>query len=295
LIPGLKIVCYLLAVVLLGVILAPWLYWAGRWAAEYEGFEFLAETDFQRYFNRSILIAAFVLLPPTLRWIGLTRLRTLGLIRNPARWVHLFGGFSVAVILMALLGILLLALGIYELKTAIPWIELAQLLLTAWCVALLEEFLFRGAILGLFRQSLTTGPAMVAVSAIFSIIHFLKPPEEKIATVTWFSGFELLPHVFWQFTEPLMVLAGFTTLFTLGMLLAHARVSTASLWLSIGLHAGLVFGKMGFSKCTKRLSEALPWFGDNLLVGIASILVLLLLWLIVWILFLRGPNRSFDL
>jgi len=57
-------------------------------------------------------------------------------------------------------------------------------------------------------------------------------------------------------------------LFFIGCILADARVLTHSLWLSIGLHAGWIFGSGTFSLLARRQALALPWLGKNLLVGI---------------------------
>ena len=70
---------------MLGAILAPWLFWAGQYASHFQYLAFFANTDFQRYFNRSILVSAFLLLIPLLRSIGLQRLRNLGLRNDPRR------------------------------------------------------------------------------------------------------------------------------------------------------------------------------------------------------------------
>jgi membrane protease YdiL (CAAX protease family) len=152
--------------------------------------------------------------------------------------------------------------------------------------------LFRGAILGLVRQTLTTGPAAVFVSALFSIVHFLNPERDQIVTVSWYSGFELLPHAFWRFSDPLIVLGGFTAIGILGLLLAHATIRTSSLWLGIGVHSGLIFSKMGLNKVTKRVQDATPWFSNDITVGIGSILILLVLWSLIWLVYLRGEPDS---
>jgi len=193
---------------------------------------------------------------------------------------------------MSALGACLLALDICELKNPFPWRLLPPILLTAISVALIEEALFRGAILGLVRQTIPTVPAAIFVSALFSIVHFLNPARERIAVVHWFSGFELLPHAFWKFSDPLMVLGGFATIGILGLLLAHATIRTSSLWLGIGIHSGLIFSKMGFNKVTKKIQDVTPWFGGDITVGIGSVLILLLLWLLIWIIYLRGKSDS---
>lgn len=277
---------------MLGAILAPWLFWAGQYVSRFNSLGFLANTDFQRFFNRAVLVSAFLLLIPLLRWIGLQRLQNLGLRKNPQGIPHLLGGFLISACTMSALGASLLGLDICELKDPFPWDLLLPILLTAISVALIEEALFRGAILGLVRQTIPTLPAAIFVSALFSIVHFLNPAREQIAVVCWYSGFELLPHAFWKFSEPLTVLGGFTTIGILGLLLAHATVRTSSLWLGIGIHSGLIFSKMGFNKVTKKIRDVTPWFSGDITVGIGSVLILLLLWLLIWIIYLRGKSDS---
>jgi uncharacterized protein len=292
LIAGLKVIVYLTGTVLLGAAMAPVLFWAGHWSSRLHALQFLAETDFQRFFNRSVLIAAFALLAPVLHWIGPRQLRHLGLRPNPRRWDHLLGGFLVPVSLLFLLGLGMVLGRAFELKAALPWNTLPRILLSAVVVAAIEETLFRGAILGLVRQSMAAGPAAIVVSVIFAVVHFLKPARNEISVVTWHSGFDLLPQLFRQFSEPYLVLGGAVSLFVLGLLLADATVKTSSLWLSIGLHAGFVFGKMGFNKLTIRTADLSPWFDQNLTVGVGSILIVLSVWLLVWLIFLRDRSGS---
>ena len=145
------------------------------------------------------------------------------------------------------------------------------------CVALIEEALFRGAIFGLFRRSLPPLAALFCVTFIFAAVHFLKPLDSfTVPQVTWLSGFTVLPYLFHQFGEPMTLLAGFTTIFTLGWVVGAATLRTRSLWLGIGFHAGLVFVKMSFSKFTKRDAEYLPWVGDKLEIGLVPVAVLAL-------------------
>jgi uncharacterized protein len=285
---ALKIVTYLIGTVVVGATIAPWLFWAGQYASRFQQLGFLASTDFQRYFDRSVLIAAFLLLLPILKWIGWGRLKSFGLRSNPRRISHLLGGFVISAATVFALTLFLSWVDVLEIKDPLPWNLLPPILLTAISVAVIEETLFRGAILGLVRQTLTTCPAAVLVSALFSIVHFLNPERQSIETVTWYSGFELLPHTFWRFSDPLNVLGGFIAIGILGLLLAHATIRTSSLWLAIGIHAGLVFSKMGLNKVTKRVQDLTPWFGSDVTVGFGSILILLFLWSVIWLVYLRG-------
>jgi uncharacterized protein len=289
---GVKIICYFLSVVLLGALLAPPLYWLGQASAHVGVLHFLKDTDFQRYFSRAILVSAFLLLPLTVRWIGLGSFHDLGLIRNPARWRDLVAGFLLAVAVTIVLGLIAIQLGVYAWKARLPWQLALRVFPAALAAAVIEEFLFRGAILGLLRQSLKTIPAIVFVSALFSIIHFLRPADGQIQLVHWYSGFELIGRLFWRFRDPILVGGGFITIFILGLLLAHSTVLTRSLWLPIGLHAGTVFAKMSFNKLAKQFTTAPPWFGPELTVGLGSVVMLLFLWLLVWVLFRRRGFAS---
>jgi uncharacterized protein len=287
---GLKILGYLVATVFLGAVLAPWLFWVGQSLSHYKFLYFLGSTDFQRYFNRAVLMAAFLLLIPLLRLIGLRRFQDLGLQKNPRRYLHLVGGFLISSVILTALGVCFLRFDVFELKDPTPWNLLPPILVSSVAVALIEEALFRGAILGLIRQTLANAPAALFVSALFSAVHFLSPPKEQIRVVHWYSGFELLPHSFWRFTDPWAVLGSGVTLAILGLLLAHATLKTSSLWLAIGIHSGLIFSKMGFNKVTNKIQNLAPWFGGDITSGIGSILIMLFLWLVIWLLYLHGKS-----
>ncbi len=279
-----RIIAYFAGVVLLGALLAPPLYWAGNALAARGSFTFLGEVSFQRYFNRAALIAAIALLWPAVRSLQIKGWRDLGL-GPDARWrQHALAGFLIGAGLVAALALIYVPLGFYRWKPQLPWEKLPGIALSSIVVAVIEECLFRGAILGLFRRALRPFAALLWVTAIFSILHFLKPDDDfTIARVGWLSGFTLLPHVFHQFAEPMTLLAGFTTIFTLGWVLGCATLRTRSLWMGIGLHAGVVFVKMGFAKFTKRDAELLPWVGSELQIGLVPVAVLALGGVLVWL------------
>ena len=274
-----KILLYFVAVIVLGALLAPPLYWGGHALASRGLLNFLKEVELQKFFNRAVLVAALALLWPMVRWLRLDGVGGLGLERNPAWKTHLGVGFGIAALCVGLLATGYIFGDVYHWKKTLPWGKSPPLLLSAAVVALLEEGLFRGGILGLFRRTMSPGLAIFFTSAIFSAVHFLKPDDAvKVETVTWLSGFGLIPHMFHQFAEPLLLLGGFTTIFVLGLLLADVTVRTRSLWLPIGFHAGLVFVKMAFSKLTKREDAHLPWIGEELQIGLVPVAALLLGW-----------------
>ncbi len=275
-----KILAYFAAVILLGALLAPPLYWLGQTVASHGVMQFLAETDFQKFFNRGMLIAAIVLIWPAVKWLRIGSVRELGLEQDKRRWNRFAAGFLIGGLVVAVLAAAYIGADVYRWKKVLAWDKLPPLLLSALVVGLLEESLFRGAILGLFRRSLSPWAAVLANGLVFSAVHFLKPDDSvEITKVDWLAGFDLVPHVFHQFSEPTLLLAHFITLLVLGLMLADVTIRTRSLWLAIGLHAGLVFVKMSFSKFTKREEVHLPWIGERLEVGLVPVAAMLLMWL----------------
>jgi membrane protease YdiL (CAAX protease family) len=264
-----KIVLFFAAAIALGAALAPALFQLGRGLPYFSGFEF------EKYFTRSVVIAAVALIYPLVRWLRVPGWRDLGFRPDPRWRSNLGAGFAASFLPMVALGAVLLGLEVYRLKSEIPWGAFGRIALTAATVAALEESLFRGVFLSLVARSTGALAANLSTSALFSIIHFLKPPADTIPpeSVRWSSGFELIPAVFHQFGQPMLLLGGFATLFAVGATLAFATQRSGSLWLAIGLHAGWVLGPMGFSKMTKRINrDTLPWVGPSLAVGIAALI-----------------------
>ena len=223
-----KIFGYFAAVIVLGALLAPPLYWAAQWLAGHGVFPALAEFKFQKFFNRAALISALLLLWPVVRALRIGGWRDLG-IEPDARWrQHLLAGFLIAGLAVAAMAFAYVQLGIYRIRDVIAWHKILLVALSAVTVAFLEEALFRGAIFGLLRRSLRPLVALFWVTALFAIVHFLKPDESyDPGPVGWLSGFDLIPHTFHQFADPMTLLAGFTTLFALGWLCGDARCARA--------------------------------------------------------------------
>lgn len=245
------------------------------------------DANFSKVSNRAILLTGLILLWPLLRSLRIRSLADIGLQRNPLRFRDFAAGWLISVAVMLVLGLGLLHFGVYRLQEAPRWKELLSIFFSGLSVAFLEEWIFRGAILGSFRRYARDYSALLAVSALFSILHFLKSPAHAIASeeVHWFSGFAILPQRFQQFEQPLLLLGGFTTLFLFGWVAGWAAIRTRSLALGMGFHAGMVFGKMGFNRVTTRpkgMRELLPWIGEDITVGIVGIGVLLLVGGLLW-------------
>ena len=279
-----KILLYLLATVALAAAIAPPLFWMGRAVGAQFGIRVFVESDFPRYFNRAILIAAVALLWPLARSLRVGGFSSLGLQPDAKRGRHLTAGLAISLGVMFALVAFLLQRGLYKMRSDFALRQLVPILGSAAGASVVEELLFRGALLGLLRRTLQKYTALFFVSALYSIVHFVQPPQIEIApeTVNVFSGFALLPDVFWRFAQPIEVLYGFSTLFLLGWILGYSAIETRALWFSIGIHAGCIVGKFGAGKLTKRTGDAMPWFGKDLVTGIGPLLALGAMGLIVW-------------
>ena len=124
-----KILLYLTAVLALGAVLAPALYNLGKAVVGFRVVQpdsggigaylhrVLSGSDFKRYFNRAMMLAALICLYPLLKSLQVKR-SDLGLEKNP-RWLAQFGvGFVVAAAFLLIMGGVYLWMNIF--KTHVP-------------------------------------------------------------------------------------------------------------------------------------------------------------------------------
>jgi uncharacterized protein len=282
-----KLFAYFFAVVLGGALLAPPLFWSAHRFST-----FFAKYDFESFFHRALLICALAFLWPLLRSLRFHSFRDLQLDKNRHALRDVVAGILLAAIPLLVGFVVLIATRIFLLKNAIPGSSLGTVMAAAIVVPLIEELFFRGLLLGILLRSLRPVVAMLITSAFFAIVHFLKAPPRTSESVTWFSGFHSIANSFAQFADPMMMLAGFTTLFLIGWILADARLRTRSLFLPIGLHSGWIFVAGVVGKVTKRETIILPWLGPNLLTGLLPLALGLITWalMIGWLRYANRPH-----
>lgn len=272
---------YAIAVVLLGALCAPWLFWTVQWmGAHVAAAKWLAEQPFRRIFNRSVMIIALVGLWPLLRNIGIRSWNDLGYVPSRNWWKHVligfalgFGSLVIAVGISVALGGRSLALD----KSAGETVgALVRYTLVGIVVALIEETFFRGALQGAFQRGMNVVVAVILTSLIYSALHFLKPKGVNISAgeITWSSGFTCLAGIVTRSFTGHDVLVGLVTLFLAGCILGLAYAKTRALYLSIGLHAGWVLA-----------NESARWFGAGRIVEdvIAWPVLALLLMVVGWL------------
>jgi membrane protease YdiL (CAAX protease family) len=277
-----KILLYLVVVVFLGAILSPPIYWILHETVDF---------PFYRYLSRVTQVTAIVLLGPLLFWLGIRSTRDFGLERNSRAAKEALTGFVLALVPGALLAAAYLAFDVYRIKQDVIPLLLSRIALTAGFVALVEEFLFRGVLLGLAAKAFGRWPAAVGVSLVFAGIHFLRPGKQPDTAVEWWSGLAQIARVFDAAPPPTLLLSGFVSLSVAGMILAVATFWTRSLWLAIGLHAGWIFCQQAvqwLARYRVKPADALmPWVGPNVVsgavpTGLLPLGVLLLTGIGVW-------------
>ncbi len=283
---------------LLAALLLPWVYQGGKWLAEYAQVHELprlldsvagscGRAGIDRFFDRCLLFSALVLLPfltRRIRRIGQdSDRREVGFTHFSRRAVALqiLTGFVIAGGFLWAMGIVLDMAGVYALKDQPPAAGklLGKVLIPAVAAPLVEEWLFRGVLLGLWLRFAKPAAACVGTSLLFAFVHFLKPPDGSLLLdpTHVFSGFELLGKILLHFTDPLFFVTDFATLFVVGLILAWARVRTGALWFSIGLHAGWVAAFKGFNLLYSSAENhpLQPWgVGDSLRSGVLPMLAL---------------------
>jgi membrane protease YdiL (CAAX protease family) len=274
-----KLAAYFVGVVFVGALLAPILFWSAQSFAAHGLFSFLAKYDFETFFHRGILIAAALLLWPFLYISHVRSLSDLDLAPNPRWGRDLCVGILLSLIPLLCCGAFLVAFHVYVFRHTFAWPRLGKVLVASITVPFIEEAFFRGIVLGVLLRTGRKYIAILSVSALFAAVHFFKAPEQTSAIATWTSGLNSIAHSFGRVGDPMMLASVFATLFVFGCILAVARVHTRSLWLPIGLHAGLIFGSGTFSWLTHRQIVAFPWLGKNLLVGIVPLGVAAVTWI----------------
>ncbi len=309
-----KVTVYLVTTMILGALLAPPLFLSCKWLVAQgtlEGGPFdvlnaaLERSKFSRFFNRAMLIAAILMIYPTVRWVraGLNdsqRFRSdISLVKNSYRWKHIALGFVLALVPLLLMGWVYVKVGYYKPRSADDW-EWSRVLIKAMSAAagaaIVEELFFRWGLMNLILRAARPLRALLFVTFVYTLVHFMKPPPElQLPPVIWSSGFWMIGQIFSQFGNPIFVMAEFATLFTVGWILGYVRLKTRSLWMGIGLHAGWIFGIKIFSPITRKkmaLADMLPWAGQDLKTGIIPMTVVLLTGIVVWLILRRYYTRS---
>lgn len=289
----LRLAACLGGIVLLGCVMSPPLYWTGTWLAEVGVLPMVKGFPFHRYFSRSMQISALLMLWPAFRWVGIRQLSQLGIQPNSVWRRDVIAGFLMAFLPLVLMSAGYLWMEVSEWRDVWKGAGFIKIAGSAVAVSTIEEFLFRGVLLGLCLGAMGPLRAAVVSSAVFAVVHFLRGSKAPLdGAVTWMSGFEQLPLLVSGAPAWPLLGWGAASLFVAGMLLAYTALRTQSLFLAAGLHAGWIFGQQGLQLISKYQGKApdffLPWVGPNVVsgavpTGVVPLAVLCATGLVVWL------------
>jgi membrane protease YdiL (CAAX protease family) len=289
---------WVLGAILLAAVITPWLYQGGKWlAATAEARELPALIEsvagscgrarIDRFYDRALLLSALLLLPLLRRRIKRLRHEThTGPDRRkryPWRLIvaQILIGCAIAGGLLWAMGLWLETIGAYATKPTPPPFGkiLSKVLIPAIAAPLLEEWLFRGILLGLWLRFAKPITACIGTSLVFAFVHFLEPADGTVIAdpAHPLAGFQLVGKILEHFTDPLFFTTEFVVLFGVGWILAWARMRTGALWFSIGLHAGWVAAFKGFNLFHVAVADhpLRPWgIGSGLSSGLMPLLML---------------------
>ena len=276
-------VIWVISSFVLAAAIAPWLYQAGKTFAEFTAagdFPRLIESvggscrraGFGRYFNRSLLLAALVLLPFLLRRLRLLRGDGTKRLWQKLPWktavIQTLVGCFVATGVLWGFASLLESMGYFapNKKSVILGRVLSQVLVPAVGVSLVEEWLFRGLLLGLWLRYARPLTACIGASLLFAVLHFVEPPLgwRVLDPTHWLAGFSLLGGVLAHFTCGIFILTEFIPMLAVGLALAWARLRSGALWLPIGLHIGWIIALKFFTMTHHFVAAKKPselWLG----------------------------------
>lgn len=307
-------VLWALGALVLAAVLAPFLFDAGKALAGSAAndnlpaiFEWLGAASgrarFGRFFSRALMFSALVTLPLLFR-----RLKKIGnggpVALHGTGWRNGLGqmalGFVISGGLLWGMGLLIAHWGAYVPDETPPTMAklLRKIVPPALIAPLLEEWLFRGLVLGLWLKHSKPIAACVGTSLFFAFVHFLEPPEGMAIDdpgAPW-AGLELLGKILFHFTDPRFFVTDFATLFGIGMILAWSRLRTGALWFAIGLHAGWILAFKAYNLLYKDVEghPLQPWgIGDSLRSGLIPLATLALTAVVCgWVMPRVSPDRG---
>jgi membrane protease YdiL (CAAX protease family) len=252
--PARALLGFLIFVFLGAALVAPWVY-HGLNAIGFSGI------PFRRVVDRCLLVLALGALWPFVRRLGVRSASELGLKIYPRLGRDLAIGVLIGTTLLFIAMGLSLAVGAsvwHGARSGLPK-QIAAALLTAFIVAVLEEILFRGAIYTALARVAGATFGLFVSGALYAILHFFARPQNPDA-VTWNSGFIVLGRMLNGFTDFHQVIPGFFSLTLLGIILTLAFRRTGALFMSMGIHAAVVFWVKLYGFAVDSNAAANTWF-----------------------------------
>ncbi|HEY6229520.1 MAG TPA: type II CAAX endopeptidase family protein [Verrucomicrobiae bacterium] len=220
----------------------------------------LTGIPFRRVVDRCLIVLAVVALWPFVKALGVRSRKELGLKNYPTLGRDLATGFAIGIALLVIAAAFSMAAGASHWVPRNGWPkQIGSAIATAVAVALLEEILFRGAIYTGLTRIWGALAGLWVSSGLYAILHFFARPENP-AVIDWKAGFVVLGRMLQGFSDFQQVVPGFFSLVLLGVILVLALRRTGALFMSMGIHAGVVFGVKLFGFGADTSPNANTWF-----------------------------------
>ena len=244
--------------------------------------------DFGKVMRRIMMVVALIVFIVFRKSLRFGTLISLALKIKPGFFRQFLLGLSMAVLLILIYYGIGLISGAWIIhmdydSAGIIILKIVEYALIACLIGIIEEIFFRGYLLQSFQENMSLPKAVCVCSLIYSILHFFKADVLVSTGFQPFVGFTTMAQffkpIFFEFLKNLPAIIG---LFLVGVVLSYAFIKTKSLYLSIGLHAGMVFMVKADTMFISRVrKEQVLLFG-----GDSKLITGMLVWfLLIFILF----------
>jgi len=296
-----RLLIFLLLILAITCVISPWMALGADWVYLKWPSLIGERVPFSRVFNRAFMVAGIIgfivarkfIFPPKLKPLLLpgfgkaTCLLSLG-------WIFSFVSTTLVVCLMAI-GDVFEPFFRLSLEESIS--KLISALFAGIFAGFFEEIFFRGILFLGLRDDGRPWAAYLFANLFYSLLHFVKPGEAYFLNgIDPLAGFHHFLTTFEPFFHPTDLLPGIFGLFLIGVILSYALVRTGNLYLSIGLHAGWVFGLKVIRVFGDFSRQDLGWlFGSTdpkIVSGVATWIGLLLVAAAVRRLTRHNPQES---
>ena len=302
--PHQRLLCFLLLALVLTCAISPILTLGADWFMTQWPALMRRRIPFHRTFDRAFMVSGVVLFFLFRRALISAELKKL-FIAGPAQARgDFFAGLGLAAgsILLVLAAMTAADIFIPFLRLSRPAAvsRIASAAAAAMFAGVLEELFFRGILFMGLRTHSYRFRAYLLANLFYAALHFVRSGEAYfIDRLDLGAGFRHLAYTFTPFLDPLSLMPGLIGLLLVGVVLSFAVERTGNLYLSIGLHAGWVFGLKTLRVFGDFKRDHLGWlFGSSdpkIVSGVVAWTAILLTGAAVFYLTKSRAVRSSDL
>lgn len=177
-------------------------------------------------------------------------------------------GAMIGIFIMVFMEIILQGLGIRVPASELGFntaliVFVGKAIISGVAVGLIEETLYRGALLGGLMRKAGVFTAVIISSLLYAAVHYIKFPSiADISETGWTTGLLILPDAFYSFLDP-AIIDSFLSLAAFGAFLALVRLNRGNIYQCIGIHAGVVMSVKIIVKLTDYNPDSNLYFLVN--------------------------------